>query len=212
MITNTLVVILLAVTFSAHSKVLFIADSHGVGPFGKKFDSLLRESNSEVITHASCGAIGKWFRTGQKTKCGYFFRDQEGKIESGKSANTPIIDKTLSKFSPEIVIIEMGGNYTHRSDSSSIEDIDQLVTLIINSGSKCLWIGTPSSRDNSRVPRLYRLIRSGVKGRCPIFDSSKVTKYPKNPRLDGIHYWGKEGIIQAENWAKKAILYYESQI
>ena len=187
-----------------YSKILFIGDSHGVGLFGQKFDSLLRSEESSVITHTSCGAIGKWFRTGQKTHCGYFFKDENGITKSGKSTNTPIIDQTLEQFKPDIVIIEMSGNYTQQKDEFAIKDIDELVSLVIEKEAKCFWIGAPSTRDNLRTPRLYRLIKDGVKERCPIFNSSEVTTYPSNPNLDGVHYWGKEGKIQAENWAQKA--------
>ena len=190
------------------SKTLFIGDSHSVGIFGKKFDSLLREKESSVITHTSCGAVAKWFRTGQKTRCGYFNRDENGLSSSGKEGQTPIIDKTLEEYKPELVIIELGGNYTHRSDAYTIKDIDELVSLVIKNGAKCLWIGAPSARDNTRTPRLYQLINEAVGNRCPIFNSADVTTYPNNPNLDGIHYWGQEGKIQAENWAQKAFEFY----
>lgn len=206
------VVALLALitAFNLNAKTLFIGDSHAVGLFGKKFDRLLRSVEADVITHTSCGAIGKWFRTGQKTSCGYFFRDQNGKIESGKNANTPVIDQTIKMFGPDLVVIEMGGNYTNRTDSYSVKDIDELVSFIIENGAKCLWIGTPSSRDNIRTPRLYRLIKEGVKNRCPIFNSSEVTVYPSNPRLDGVHYWGEEGKKQVDHWAQKAFEFYQA--
>ena len=207
------IVVLLTMFLSSASKpsVLFIGDSHSVGIFGKRFDQLIRQSESEVITHTSCGAIGKWFRTGQKTYCGYFNRTQNGTISSGKTGSTPILDQTISTFSPEVIIIELGGNYTNRGDQYSIEDIDNLVTYINDQGIRCLWIGPPSSRGNERTPRLYRLIKEGVKGRCPIFNSSEVTTYPSDPNLDGIHYWGKEGKRQALIWATKAHEFYMSQ-
>jgi len=192
------------------ANTLFIGDSHSVGIFGKKFDSLIRQDETSVVTHTSCGAVAKWFRTGQKTRCGYFHRDQNGVVKSGKEGKTPIIDRTLEEFKPELVIIELGGNYTNRSDEYTVKDIDEIVTLVTNAGAKCLWIGAPSSRKNERTPRLYRLAKEGVKERCPIFDSSAVTTYPSNPRLDGVHYWGKEGKKQAENWAQKAYEFYKT--
>lgn len=201
---------LIIFSFQSQANTLFIGDSHSVGIFGQKFDSLIRKDESSVITHTSCGAVAKWFRTGQKTRCGYFNRDQNGVIKSGKEGPTKIIDQTLQDFSPELVIIELGGNYTNRSDEYTVNDIDEIVTLVKNTGAKCLWIGAPSSRENERTPRLYRLAREGVKDRCPIFDSSAVTTYPSNPRLDGIHYWGAEGKIQAENWAQKAYEFYQA--
>ena len=193
----------------ATSNTLFIGDSHSVGLFGKKFDSLLREDGGQVITHTSCGAVAKWFRTGQQTKCGYFNRDINGVTDAGKTGNTPIIDSTLKQFKPKLVIIALGGNYTYRSDAYTVSDIDNIVSLVIDSGAKCLWIGAPSVRDNSRTPRLYKLAKEGVQERCPIFNSADVTTYPNNPNLDGVHYWGSEGKIQAENWANLAFKFYQ---
>ncbi len=205
--TLTLITTIL-ISSPLYSKTLFIGDSHSVGIFGKKFDSLIRQDETEVVTHTSCGAVAKWFRNGQKTRCGYFNRDVNGVTRSGKEGPTPIIDETLEKFKPEIVVVALGGNYTNRSDEYTIKDIDEVISLIVNSGAKCLWIGAPSVRDNSRTPRLYRLANEAVKSRCPIFNSSEVTTYPNNPNLDGVHYWGKEGRKQAENWAAKAFEFY----
>lgn len=192
------------------SSTLFIGDSHSVGLFGKKFDALIRQDGAPVITHTSCGAVAKWFRTGQQTRCGYFHRDENGVTRSGKTGKTPIIDQTLQSFKPEMVIIALGGNYTHRSDAYTVSDIDNIVSLVVESGAKCLWIGAPSVRDNSRTPRLYRLAKEGVQDRCPIFNSADVTTYPSNPNLDGVHYWGKEGKIQAEKWASLAYDFLKS--
>ena len=208
---NILITIIIStIPVSGFSKTLFVGDSHSVGIFGKKLDSLLRKEEAPVITHTSCGAVAKWFRTGQKTRCGYFFKDVNGVVSSGKEKSTPIIDKTLENFSPETVIVALGGNYTHRSDSYTVKDIDEIVSLVINTGAKCLWIGQPSARDNTRTPRLYRLIKEGVKDRCPIFNSAEVTTYPSNPNLDGVHYWGREGKIQAQKWAAKAYEFYKA--
>ena len=85
----------------------------------------------------------------RKLRCGYFNRDANGVTKSGKEGRAPIIDQTLEEFKPEVVIIELGGNYTYRSDSYTVKDIDEIVTLVVNSGAKCLWVGAPSARDNS---------------------------------------------------------------
>ena len=208
MLKTILFFIFLTSIQQSHSKTLFIGDSHAVGIFGKSFDKLIRDSGEQIITHTSCGAVAKWFRTGQKTKCGFYFRDLNGVITSGKVGATPVVDQTIDTFKPDVVVVELGGNYTHRSDSYTVKDIDELVSLIIDSGAKCLWYGAPSARNNARTPRLYRLINEGVKERCLVFNSAAVTKYPEDPRLDGIHYWGKQGRIQAEKWAKQAFEFY----
>ena len=66
-----------------------MGDSHSVGHFGLKLDKLLRTEFNQVSTVASCGSVAKWFFTGKKTRCGYFFRDENERRQSGQSKATP---------------------------------------------------------------------------------------------------------------------------
>ena len=85
--------------------------------------------------------LANGFEQDKKLPVDIFSEIESGKIESGKTANTPIIDTTLKEFEPDLVIIEMGGNYTNRSDSYSIKDIDELVNLIIENKAKMPFLG-----------------------------------------------------------------------
>ena len=200
-----LIATLLIISTAAHTKpVLFIGDSHSVGHFGIKLDSLLREKYPQVQTIASCGAVASWFFSGQKTKCGYFHKNIDGKSLKGKEKSTPKIKNVLEKLSPELIVIALGANYTYRSDSYAIEDMKNLLDHTEKYSKNCFWIGPPQTRKiPERLPRLYRLIKIAIKDRCQLFQSHLITKYPDRGS-DGIHYWGAEGKKEAYKWANKA--------
>lgn len=196
---------------AAAQSVLFIGDSHSVGPFGKKLDSLLRENGFNVETYASCGSIAQWWVSGKPTTCGYFFKNFEGKTSFGLKADTPILTKLLEKNRPAFVIVELGANYSSiLSDEMAIEDMADMAMSIKNAGAKCFWVTKPDSRKNSfDIPRILSLTQKAVSPYCDIFDSTKVTKYPKQGG-DGIHYSFKEGMPIAENWAEEVFKWFYS--
>ncbi len=194
---------------AAAQSVLFIGDSHSVGPFGKKLDFLLRENGFAVETYASCGSIAQWWVTGKPTNCGYFFKNFEGKTSFGLKADTPILAKLLEKNKPAFVIVELGANYASvLSDDMAIEDMSAMAKSIKATGAKCFWLTKPDSRKNSfDIPRVLALTQKAVSPYCDIFDSTKVTEYPEKGG-DGIHYSFKEGIPIAENWAKEVFKWF----
>jgi hypothetical protein len=195
--------------FAAHSyaaDVLFIGDSHSVGPFGWKMDELIRnEPNIKLGTYASCGSVFNWWETGKPTPCGYFFRDVNGKTEKGAKGPTPIFDTLMEELKPQIVIVELGANYAGwASDNAAVEDMKKLVDKIADSGAKCFWISTPDARKGKEnIPRVLRLTEEAVLPYCQFFDSTLVTTYPSEGG-DGIHYWNEKGRPIAENWANEA--------
>jgi hypothetical protein len=186
------------------STILFIGDSHSVGPFGWTLDQLLRDKGHHVATYASCGSIGKWWFSGQKTPCGFFSRDLNGNKTQLKQAPTPLISNLLSDIKPEWVIMEFGGNYVKTpSDEFVIQDIQKLVTTVKSSGAKCLWVTNPDTRTyRTEIPRLISLIKKAVSDSCPVFESHLVTRYPETGG-DGVHYWNTLGTPIAKEWAAK---------
>lgn len=200
--------ILAAFLFSLSTQaatVLFIGDSHSVGPFGWKMDENLRSAGNTVATYASCGSIPRWWSSGQKTTCGYFSRDIKGKKTEATIYQTPLITDLLNETRPDVVIMEFGGNYANTpSDAFVINDIKNIVKIIKDSGAACFWITNPDTRKNrGHIPRILKLIKEGVEDNCPIFDSSKVTRYPETGG-DGVHYWNTLGTPIARSWADKA--------
>lgn len=183
--------------------VLFVGDSHSVGPFGWKVDELLRGAGHKTSTYASCGSIAQWWVTGKPTPCGYFFRGLDGKIEKGTKGPTPIFTELLEKVKPDTVIVELGANYAGLpSDDFAIKDMAAMAEKIKAAGAACYWVTKPDSRKGHEdIPRILELTYKAASDKCRVFDSIKVTRYPETGG-DGIHYWSKEGTPIANAWAQ----------
>ena len=184
------------------TKILFFGDSHSVGPFGKNLDQMLRENKEhKVRTFASCGAIARWFVTGQRTKCGYYFVEENGATSKGTKGPTKKIIPVIENWKPEFVIVELSGNYSGYSDRFSIDDMKRMAKYIVESGAKCIWVGAPDARNRSRLPRLYDLLEKSILPYCHLVEGRRYTTYPSSGG-DGIHYYGTEGRREAQNWAR----------
>lgn len=186
--------------------VLYIGDSHSVGPFGWKLDSLLRtHPESKVATYASCGSIANWWWNNTVTPCGYYFKGQDALVISGTKGPTPNFPTLMADIKPNYVIVELGANYGGLpSDNFAITDMAKVVKVIKDSGAKCFWITKPDSRKNANdIPRILDLTYKAVHDYCQIFDSTQVTKYPATGG-DGIHYWFPAAIPIADAWAQAA--------
>lgn len=198
--------LLLLISFKlSAATVLFVGDSHSVGPFGWALDQNLRDAGHAVATYASCGSIPRWWVTGQKTTCGYFSRDIKGNKTQLDQSPTPLMNNLLSDIKPDVVVMEFGGNYVKTpSDEFVINDIKNFIKKIKASGTQCFWITNPDTRKfRADIPRILRLTKAAIGDECPIFESYKVTKYPETGG-DGIHYWNAQGMPIAKEWAKKA--------
>jgi hypothetical protein len=187
------------------STILFVGDSHSVGPFGWYLDQHLRDHGHQVETYASCGSVPKWWMTGQPTSCGYFARNAAGVKTQLTHHPTPLLSKLLTYVRPEVVIMEFGGNYAKVPDDEFVKkDIKSFVHMIKQSGAQCFWITNPDTRANRHhLPRIVSLIKEAVADNCPIFESHLVTQYPATGG-DGIHYWFTQGLPVARHWADQA--------
>ena len=190
----------------ACANILFIGDSHSVGPFGWKIDELLRSvPGAKAGTYASCGSIYQWWENGKATPCGYFFRDLAGKTEKGPAGPTPIFDALLKEIKPALVVVELGANYANiASDDFAVRDMRKLAKKISDSGAYCFWITKPDARKGKeQIPRILELTHKAVAPYCAYFDSTLVTKYPAEGG-DGVHYWFEAGLPIANAWAEAA--------
>jgi hypothetical protein len=197
---------LLLAAFSAPAfcgTVLFIGDSHSVGPFGWKLDELLRGAGQHTAAYASCGSIAQWWVTGKPTPCGYFFRGLDGKTNKGVKGPTPIFTDLLARVNPDVVVVEMGANYENLpSDEFAVKDMGAMADMIKAAGAACFWVTKPDSRvAHAGIPRILDITSKAVAGKCKLFDSTKVTQYPPAGG-DGTHYWFKEGLPIANAWAQ----------
>jgi len=201
-----LITLLITISLSdaAEKKILIIGDSHSVGVYGQELDRQFRShANFTVETYATCGSIAQWFFTGKSTQCGFLFKDQNGATLSGNSANTPLVSNAINRFKPDLIMIELGGNYWGYSSTFARADMLKLANLIRENDIPCFWAGAPDSRKKPAADqqRIYDDLENSVTHACQLFDSRTVTKYPATGG-DGIHYWGAEGSAQAKKWAK----------
>lgn len=188
---------------AAAGTVLFVGDSHSVGPFGWRVDGLLRAAGHKTASYASCGSICQWWVTGKPTPCGYFFRGLEGKTEKGQKGPTPIFTDLLARVKPDAVIVELGANYAGNPDDAfAIDDMGWMAAKIKAAGAACFWVTKPDSRKgHDDIPRILELTYKAVADKCEVFDSTKVTKYPETGG-DGVHYWFTAGTPVANAWAQ----------
>ena len=204
LLTFVSLAILLSIPASA-ANVLYIGDSHSVGPFGWKMDEQLRTvPGAKVGFYASCGSIFQWWVTGKPTPCGYYFRGTDAKVDKGVKGPTPIFDNLMKEVKPSLVVVELGANYAgYPSDDFAVNDMKALVKKISDAGAACFWITKPDSRGHEDIPRILELTHKAVTPYCTYFDSTLVTKYPATGG-DGIHYWFKAALPIANAWAEAA--------
>ncbi len=191
-------------TSAFSSTVLVIGDSHSVGPFGWALDENLRAEGYHVATYASCGSIaGWWMKGGVNSNCGYFARNLSGKkIEL---TQTPSLKNLIVEVSPNIVLMQFGGNYVHYSDEFIVDDVTKILTYLKSQKIECFWVSNPDGRANRHLsPRILKLLEKSIDELCPLFNSHLVTRYPETGG-DGIHYWFKEGMPIAKQWASEVV-------
>lgn len=185
-------------------KVLHIGDSHSSGIFGWELDRLIRTSPNTInATVGSCGAIGRYYFTGQKTKCGFYHNDSRGSDLHSPVSKTPLAEELLKDVFPDIAILQFGGNYMGYANEFIKKDIVKTAEFFTAQGIRCFWVGAPDSRiRRERRAEVKKIIQETIKDHCTFIDSTLFTKYPASGG-DGIHYWGIQGGKIARQWAKK---------
>jgi hypothetical protein len=190
--------------------LLYVGDSHTVGTFGQELDRLLRtaEAPAEVASYGSCGSSPVWWNTGHPTNCGYFEHVEASQPKHVPGALTPLLDDLLSRFKPSVTVVELGANEATSPPETVRADAGAMMKAISSAGSKCIWIGPPSSRffDPVQYTAMYAgLADAAADQGCTLIDSRQWTSYPATGG-DGIHYdsLGPAGVEMAKDWAAKA--------
>lgn len=188
-------------------RVLVLGDSHTVGYYGKCLDQACRDAGAQVRTYASCSSHPIWWFDGTRTHCGYFSRDQQGKIlrvPFGTLKRTPKLPELWRQYQPELVIISLGANMIDYSHETVQTTSAKMAHYLDNKGAEIIWVGPPVIRLQPRwkLDRLYSWLRSAVSPPCRFIDSRPWTYYPETGG-DGIHYRGAEGRKIAAYWAKQ---------
>ena len=210
-----------------HVGVVLIGDSLSFGPFGERLELLLKNSVgvANVCIFASCGSSPENWIAGEpvyNTKCGYrqstpktrecFISD----FNHGKAPPpypTPKLGKILSKYQPDLIIIQQGTNWMDNFHPNRREDINRIYRIIngiikeIRSGSpgsRIVWILPPASSKYPQAVQLQiaesiRRCAAAYRFRC--IDSRSLTgPYIKGVTgRDGVHY----SHDPAQNWANK---------
>ncbi len=193
------------------SRVLHIGDSHSVGVYGHAIDDLMRKTGATVSTTAVAGSNPTWFMNGTVGKCGYYSKDENGKVVSPADwrtpMKTPLLQNMIDTYKPSVLVVSLGANMVGYGESSIRSQIDSICDKAKAAGCKIVWVGPPDSRsqDKNQVAKLYNVLNSEVsKYDGVVVDSRQYTKYPSSGG-DGLHYSGNEGTKTANNWANSVM-------
>lgn len=201
------------------ARVLHIGDSHTVGIYGQHMDKLLRETGARVETYGSAGSRPSWFVTGRNTRSGFYGKNEEGVVDKPAKWNdphpTPKFEELLRRFNPNVIMVSLGANLFGASAEQVKADVDRLFVGANGQpldlrGKKLIWIGPPDGRADKKPAEqqaaLYRHLQAAIEPYGASFiDSRPMTEYPDTPGLDGRHYWGKEGVREAREWAAEVL-------
>lgn len=188
--------------------ILYIGDSHSVELFGMQQDYLLRKIKGfRVATYSICGSTPLSWMLGEQQNCGYFFRDTDGKEQRGWEIAAPTLPGLIATYQPSYTVVELGANMYGHPPGWIEKTAHEMAMAIVNSGSKCIWIGPPQARNQPEpeLGRVFAALQAGVGQYCLLFDSRTATSYPASGG-DGIHFGSLDGPGQqiAINWALAA--------
>lgn len=212
----SLVTMLLAIiSANARAEVLYIGDSHSAGGFGHVLDKKLRElPGAKVRTRARCGSSQDWWFKGTTTPCGYYDRDNDGKVvrhDHPIRAKTPLLPRLLeaplAAGEKRVTIVALGSNDVGNGASKAVKaSIERMVDAIRKSGSTCIWIGPPDMRmfGKKKIDAYYSILSDALASSdgplCPVIDSRKYTSYPAKGG-DGVHFSAFPAAARV--WAEK---------
>jgi hypothetical protein len=197
--------------YNQHNKVLFIGDSHSVGPFGTGLHEKLVDNQWYVHLLASCSSTpSHWVKGGFVSHCGTveFKYNSKNKLKLRKTIPLSLL---FSTDKPDFVIIALGANLAKTSKAKTGLQLKSIAQLL--SGKPCFWIGPPDSpklkvnQDTFVYPKLKEIIQS----KCKLFDSRPATRIPEE-NSQGIEWGGTHyapGSIVNE-WVKEAFVEFSS--
>lgn len=208
----------------AKNRILFIQDSHSLGPFGEAMDRwLVKLENTELRSIGLGGSHPRWWLEGGGTPHAYLYNSCSGEpIKNRKEvphvkARAPYLPGLIKKgdvYERQIVIIEQGGNVPGDLNETYTKPGAEIIKAIKSREENiCIWIGppimpvwTPEYAEN-----VYKAIRAAINKAaedleidpdqtCRLIDSRPLATYPKG--TDGYHFpFTEEGIAEAKKWA-----------
>lgn len=200
------------------SQVLFVADSHGMGPFGEAVVAGLQSvSDTQVTGQAVGGSAPNWFYAKLRIKCAHIREARPGKAGLSQPYPCQADGKVpMPQFEglvkgKDAVVVALGTNLI--IDPRGLEfartSSEQMVRSIQAQGAICLWVGPPRMRrfDDARTAALYDALHKAMRGDgvhepCRLIDSRELTRYPKSGG-DGVHFSFSAGIPIAKEWGRR---------
>ncbi len=201
---------LITFVFQVQAKTLIITDSHGEGAFGGELVSLIENQGDNVSAYAVGGSTAHDWSDGLNQIWGYWEYHTGTRSIRSQKPTTPKLAALLAKHSPSRVIIELGTNLIWRDLSALDTDkIEELLSLVNNTGAECIWVGPPDLRPKSEAQKrreieIQHLLETLVTAeKCELIKSWEVILYPEVGG-DGIHYdqIPSIGTTLAKSWAR----------
>lgn len=189
-------------------RVLHIGDSHTVGIYGSTIDAAMRETGAQIRTCGVAGSSPSWWYQGTVTKCGYYSRDEKGKVDSPADWRTPRATPSLPdmirEYKPTVLVVSLGANLFGASEATVKRETQRIIDTAKEAGCTLVWVGPPRAREDIKSiadqDRLCETIKATVGTQGTFVDSRPFTRYPSDGG-DGLHYWGTEGSKTAKAWA-----------
>jgi hypothetical protein len=205
--TARLLVALLFLAASARAaapKVLIVADSHAVGPFGSALDERLSAAGRQTALYAVCGASSSWWIGPQRAKLSicYSIHGYGGKNSpqnGAPSVQPPTADELLTP-APDAVVFALGSN----PEGTAAQTADGAAALLnlVPPGTPCFWVGPPPMPKRlAAIDAFYKLlpkILARTNPACVLIDSRRLIQPSQAAAND--HFYGAPAIA----WGKAA--------
>ncbi len=212
----------------ARDRILFLTDSHGLGPFGVVMNRwLLTVPEAELQTYALGGSSPPWWYRGNVSPHAFHFNSCDGReIPEGRPfadgrVRAPLLEGLIAegdgRYGRQVVILEQGGNVPGTPALYREWGARMVKAVLSRPRNVCVWIAPPKMSKVSLAysQRVFEAIRDGIADAarelgiatpdeaCLLVDSRPVSEYPGG---DGYHYpYSARGKEAARKWAEAVI-------
>lgn len=212
----------------ARDRILFLTDSHGLGPFGEAMNRwLLGVPEAELQTYALGGSSPPWWYRGTVSPHAFTFNSCDGRpLPAGRPVadglvRAPSLETLISegdgRYRRQIVILEQGGNVPGLPSLYREWGARMVKAILSRPHNVCVWIAPPKMAKVGAAysQKVFEAIRDGIADAagdlrlaspdeaCLLVDSRPVSEYPGG---DGYHYpYSARGIEAARKWADAVI-------
>jgi len=204
----------LILTLSASARaerVLIIADSHTVGPFGVTLDARLREKGNDTAMDAVCGASVNWWLGPKRQKLSICWSihdfGEKNSPQTGAPPREPDAVVDLAARKVDVVVIALGSNPDGPSGADTAAAAEKLIALLPGNA-RCYWVGPPPMPQRlAAIQSVYKelpqaLVRAARGGpSCSLIDSRTMIE-PKDAAPND-HFYGAPAVAWGKAVADK---------